>query len=89
MPGNHDNVFARLAFRRAGFFRHITPERHPYYEDDEIAVMGADTTRSFTIKDRGLRSVDVQYVSCTRHAVAEPVAKGADVFLTGHLHASL
>jgi 3',5'-cyclic AMP phosphodiesterase CpdA len=126
VPGNHDiplyNVLARLAFPRAGFFRHITPDRHPYYEDDEIAVMGADSTRSFTIKDGGLRPVDVRYLSCQltgaggarvrivvchhpfdsprgrigrltwprpdARAVAELVAKGADVFLTGHLHAS-
>ena len=55
VPGNHDiplyNVLARLAYPRAGFFRHITRERYPYYEDEEIAVMGADTTRSITIKN--------------------------------------
>jgi 3',5'-cyclic AMP phosphodiesterase CpdA len=126
VPGNHDiplyNVLARFAYPRAAFFGHITRERHPYYEDNEIAVMGADTTRSFTIKDGGLRPRDVQHlvsqltaaggervriVVChhpfdaprgrigqlTRprpdtRAVAELVAKGTDVFLTGHLHAS-
>ena len=66
VPGNHDiplyNVLARFAYPRAAFFRHITRDRHPYYEDDEIAVMGADTTRSFTIKDGGLRPPDVQHL---------------------------
>jgi len=126
VPGNHDiplfNVLARFAYPRSGFFRHITTERHPYYEDDEIAVMGVDTTRSFTIKDGGLHAGDVhrltsqlatagtarvRIVVCHHpfdaplghigrltwprpdiHAVATLVAEGADVFLTGHLHAS-
>jgi 3',5'-cyclic AMP phosphodiesterase CpdA len=126
VPGNHDvplfNVLARFVYPRSGFFRYITPERHPYYEDDEIAVMGADTTRSFTIKDGGLHARDVhrlasqlatagaarvRIVVCHHpfdaprghigrltwprpdvQAVATLVAKGADVFLTGHLHAS-
>jgi 3',5'-cyclic AMP phosphodiesterase CpdA len=126
VPGNHDiplyNVLARFAYPRADFFRHITRERHPYYEDEEIAVMGADTTRSFTIKDGGLRPLDVQQIASqltaagggrvrivvchhpfdaprgaigrltwprpTTRAIVELVSKGADVFLTGHLHAS-
>jgi 3',5'-cyclic AMP phosphodiesterase CpdA len=126
VPGNHDvplyNVVARFAYPRGGFVRNITRERHPYYEDDEIAVIGADTTRSFTIKDGGLRPLDVRHLASRltgagdarvrivvcHHpfdpprgrlgrltwprpdigAVAELVANGADVFLTGHLHAS-
>jgi 3',5'-cyclic AMP phosphodiesterase CpdA len=126
VPGNHDiplyNVLARFAYPRDGFSRNITHERHPYYEDDEIAVIGADTTRSFTIKDGGLRPLDVQHLASrltaaggarvrivvchhpfdpprghigrltwprpATGAVAELVAKGADVFLTGHLHTS-
>ena len=126
VPGNHDlplfNVLARFVYPRSGFFRYITRERHPYYEDDEIAVMGADTTRSLTIKDGGLHARDVhrlasqlaiagaarvRIVVCHHpfdapvghigrltwprpdtQAVARLVATGADVFLTGHLHAS-
>jgi 3',5'-cyclic AMP phosphodiesterase CpdA len=126
VPGNHDvplfNVLARFLYPRRGFFRHITRDRHPYYEDDEIAVMGADTTRSFTIKDGGLHARDVHHLASQlataggarvrivvchhpfdaplghlgrltwprpdMQAVATLVAKGADVFLTGHLHAS-
>lgn len=126
VPGNHDiplyNVLARFLYPRAGFFRHITSDRHPYYQDEEIAVMGADTTRSFTVKDGGLRRRDVdrlatqltaagehrvRIVVChhpfdaprtrigrltwprsEKRAVADLVARGADVFLTGHLHVS-
>jgi len=126
VPGNHDiplfNVLARFVYPRSGFLRHITRERHPYYEDEEIAVMGADTTRSFTIKDGGVHARDVhrlasqlaiagagrvRIIVCHHpfdaplghvgrltwprpdsQAVATLVAKGADVFLTGHLHAS-
>ncbi|HKH70018.1 MAG TPA: metallophosphoesterase [Vicinamibacterales bacterium] len=126
VPGNHDiplyNVLARFAYPRAAFYRHITRERHPYYEDEEIAVMGADTTRSITIKDGGLRPLDVQQLASqltaagggrvrivvchhpfdaprgaigrltwprpATRAVAELVSNGADILLTGHLHAS-
>jgi 3',5'-cyclic AMP phosphodiesterase CpdA len=76
VPGNHDiplyNVLARFAYPRAAFFHYITPDRHPYYDDDEIAVMGADTTRSFTIKDGGLRPLDVQ------HLVSQLTAAGSE-----------
>ena len=67
VPGNHDvplyNVAARFGDPLGGFRRHISDVRHPYFRDPEIAVVGADTTRSFTIKDGGLRPADVRRVS--------------------------
>jgi 3',5'-cyclic AMP phosphodiesterase CpdA len=124
VPGNHDvplyNVAARFGDPLGGFRRHITDVRYPSFHDPEIAVVGADTTRSFTIKDGGLRRADVRRLSAlldeapadavrvvvchhpfdrpaTRsgrwtlpapdaEAVNTLVARGADVFLTGHLH---
>ena len=124
VPGNHDvplyNVLARFGDPLWAFRRHITPVRHPSFQDEQIAVVGADTTRSFTISDGGLRPRDVQRVSSflegapasairivvchhpfdrprTRsgrwtwpapdaEAVNTLVARGADIFLTGHLH---
>ena len=63
VPGNHDvplyDVFARFARPLAAFRQHITRELWPIYEDEEVAVIGANTTRSFTIKDGGLRQSDV------------------------------
>ena len=124
VPGNHDvplyNVLARFGSPLAAFRRYITAERYPHYHDAEVVVAGASTTRSFTIKDGGLRAADVRQLAtlladapadavrvvvchhpfdrpATRSgrwtlpaadagAVDALVARGADVFLTGHLH---
>ena len=124
VPGNHDvplyNVLARFGDPLGAFHRHITAEAYPCFRDEEIAVVGANTTRSFTIKDGGLRPADVRQLSnvldgvgphivrivvCHHpfdppagrrgrwtapapdaEAVNTLVARGADIFLTGHLH---
>lgn len=124
VPGNHDvplyNLLARFGDPLGGFHRHITSVRHPHFHDSEVAVVGANTTRSFTIKDGGLRRGDVQQLSTLlgeaapdavrivvchhpfdppagrggrwtapapdAEAVNTLIARGADVFLTGHLH---
>lgn len=62
VPGNHDvplyNVFARFATPLRGFHKHVVRETAQFV-DDEVAVLGADTTRAFTIKDGGLTEHDV------------------------------
>ena len=67
VPGNHDvplwNVFARFADPLGGFRRYITADRYPAFTDEEVAVFGANTTRSFTVKDGGLRPDDVRHLS--------------------------
>lgn len=127
VPGNHDvplyDVLSRFGNPLGGFRRHITGERWPAYHDEEIAACGADTTRSFTIKDGGLRPTDVRRLAAwldglsphvvriviCHHPLDAPstttaqrltyprpdnaamttlVERGADVFLTGHLHLS-
>lgn len=124
VPGNHDvplyNVLARFGDPLRGFRNHITTARYPSFRDAQVAVVGANTTRSFTLKDGGLRPADVRHLSavldevppeCVRvivchhpfdaptgrrgrwtapapeaGAVNTLVARGADIFLTGHLH---
>jgi hypothetical protein len=124
VPGNHDvplyNVLARFVDPLGGFRRHITAVRYPCFRDSEIAVVGANTTRSFTIKDGGLRRGDVHHLSGLLGGADDPavrilvchhpfdrpssrsgrwtvpapdfdavdalVARGVDIFLTGHLH---
>jgi 3',5'-cyclic AMP phosphodiesterase CpdA len=124
VPGNHDvplyNVLARFGDPLGAFRRHITSVRYPSFRDAEIAVVGANTTRSFTIKDGGLRPRDVRHLALLldeaapdavrivvcHHPFDRPasrsgrwtlpapdaaavdtlVARGADIFLTGHLH---
>jgi 3',5'-cyclic AMP phosphodiesterase CpdA len=55
VPGNHDvplyNV-ARRAFTPLKRFRHyISAERHPFFGDDELAVLGINTARSATLSN--------------------------------------
>jgi 3',5'-cyclic AMP phosphodiesterase CpdA len=54
VPGNHDvplyNVYQRFVERLERYKRYITPELEPCYLDDEIAVLGTNTARSFTWK---------------------------------------
>jgi 3',5'-cyclic AMP phosphodiesterase CpdA len=67
VPGNHDvplyNVLARFGSPLQGFRAHITPDLVPFLRDDEIAMLGANTTRSFTIKDGGFRPRDLRTLS--------------------------
>ena len=79
VPGNHDvplyNVLARFGDPLGGFHRYITAERFPCVRDSEIVVVGANTTRSFTIQDGGLRRRDVQHLSAVLENVAAHMAK--------------
>jgi 3',5'-cyclic AMP phosphodiesterase CpdA len=55
VPGNHDvplyNVVARFGWPLANYTRFITDNLFPTFHDDEIAVAGVNTARSFTWKD--------------------------------------
>ena len=59
VPGNHDvplhNVFARFFSPLHKYRRHMTNDLQPAYVDEEIALIGTDTTRSFTIGGGGIR----------------------------------
>ena len=58
VPGNHDvplyNVFARFLAPLAGYRRFVADEVDPSFVDDEIAVVGINTARSFTWKGGGV-----------------------------------
>lgn len=55
VPGNHDiplhNVFSRFVHPLDKYRRHITQDLAPFFEDDEIAVLGVNTARSLTFKN--------------------------------------
>ena len=55
VPGNHDvplyNVFARFLAPLAGYRRIIASDVEPSFVDDEIAVLGVNTARSFAFKE--------------------------------------
>ncbi|HEV7402125.1 MAG TPA: metallophosphoesterase [Chthoniobacteraceae bacterium] len=55
VPGNHDvplwNVYARFFAPLKGYRRHITQDFMPTLLDEEVAVIGINTARSFTQKN--------------------------------------
>lgn len=55
VPGNHDvplrNPLARFGHPLAKYRRHISGELEPFFQDDEIAVLGLNTARSLTFKN--------------------------------------
>lgn len=55
IPGNHDiplyDVMRRFAAPLERYKRYISPDLCPWYEDDEVAILGLNTARSLTIKD--------------------------------------
>src|SRR5712692_2854847 len=54
VPGNHDvplhNLYARFRHALDAYREYINPDVDPFYSDSEIAVAGANTARSLTIK---------------------------------------
>lgn len=55
IPGNHDiplfDIFRRFLAPLTRYKKYISENLQPVFEDDEIAVMGINTARSFTWKD--------------------------------------
>lgn len=54
VPGNHDvplyNVFKRGLTPLSRFTRYIGRQLSPFYADDEVAVLGINTARAFSLK---------------------------------------
>jgi 3',5'-cyclic AMP phosphodiesterase CpdA len=65
VPGNHDiplyDVLRRFLAPRVRYRAIITPDLAPLYADDELAVVGIDTTQSFTFKHGRLRPEQVAH----------------------------
>ncbi len=66
VPGNHDvplyNVFQRVLSPLGKYQRIVTRDLAPEYIDDEIAVVGVNTARSFVWKDGSIGSGQVAHV---------------------------
>ena len=66
VPGNHDvplyDVAARFLDPLGGYRRFITRNLQPSYVDEHLLVLGANTTRSLTIKDGIFRARDLQRI---------------------------
>jgi 3',5'-cyclic AMP phosphodiesterase CpdA len=108
VPGNHDvplyNVFQRFFRPLEKFRRLVSDDPEPAFIDEEIAVLGVNTARSFVFKGGRVSEAQLARVrgridhldqALTRILVTHHPfdlsgnGRGADVLLSGHLHASL
>jgi 3',5'-cyclic AMP phosphodiesterase CpdA len=52
VPGNHDiplfSRFARLSYPLSNYLHYITPDLQPFFADDQLAILGINTARSWT-----------------------------------------
>ncbi len=75
VPGNHDiplyDVIRRFARPLARYRRYISNDLCPWFENDQLAVLGINTARSLTIKD-GRINVDQMKLIRERFADVEP-----------------
>ena len=69
VPGNHDiplyNVIARGLRPLSRFKRHFGNETEPFYADEEMAIAGLNTARSFSLKGGRINSMQTANV-CAR-----------------------
>jgi 3',5'-cyclic AMP phosphodiesterase CpdA len=66
VPGNHDvplyNVFDRFARPLDKYRKYITTDMRPYFEDEEISVLGVNTARSLTIKGGRINEEQIDWI---------------------------
>ena len=66
VPGNHDvplyNVLFRFTRPLVNFQRIVTEDLEPYYEDEELAVVGVNTARSLTFKRGRINARQVERI---------------------------
>ena len=74
VPGNHDvplyNVVSRWLVPLGNFRRYISKDLTPFYADDEIAILGINTARSWTFKN-GRINRDQVASGCARLALSD------------------
>jgi 3',5'-cyclic AMP phosphodiesterase CpdA len=79
VPGNHDiplyDVLRRFLSPLARFRRHIDSEAFPYYDDEEIAVIGINTARSLTFKGGRINREQVAEVERRFRGLPEAVTR--------------
>src|SRR4051794_31738382 len=75
VPGNHDlafyNFFQRAAVGLATYKRYITDDLQPEYQDDEIAILGANTSRLWPIRGGNLSSLQLEQLARDFAAISE------------------
>ncbi len=79
VPGNHDvplyNVFQRVLSPLGRYRRIVTRDLAPEFIDDEIAVVGVNTSRSFVWKDGSINSRQLAHVKARICTLPDRVVK--------------
>jgi 3',5'-cyclic AMP phosphodiesterase CpdA len=85
VPGNHDvplyNIYARFLQPLDKYKRFITNDLHPFYADEEIAVIGINTARSLTIKDGRVNKQQVAVIQSKMSGLSDEMLK---IIVTHH-----
>lgn len=79
VPGNHDiplyDVARRFLSPLTRFRRYIGPAVDPFYADDEVAILGLNTARSFTWKNGRISTEQIQRIGEAFRNVPARVSK--------------
>jgi hypothetical protein len=75
------NIFARTLKPLSKYRRYISKDLEPFYSDDEIAVLGINTTRSLTFKNGRLNRRQVDRTAARMDACAMNVTR---IIVTHH-----
>jgi 3',5'-cyclic AMP phosphodiesterase CpdA len=85
IPGNHDiplyDVLRRFAAPLARYKKYIGNDLCPWFEDDEVAILGLNTARSLTIKDG---RINHDQMAMLRKRFAEVESSKTRVIVTHH-----
>jgi 3',5'-cyclic AMP phosphodiesterase CpdA len=75
VPGNHDlafyNFFQRATVGLATYKKYITDDLQPEYQDDEIAILGANTSRIWPIRGGSLSSLQLEQLTRNFAAISD------------------
>jgi 3',5'-cyclic AMP phosphodiesterase CpdA len=85
VPGNHDmpfpNLFRRYMVGLDRYRRHISADLEPYWEDDELAVVGVNTARIHSLRGGSINSGQMERV---RHRMCPSAAGKTRILVTHH-----
>lgn len=85
VPGNHDvplwDVVSRFARPLRNYRRHLTPELAPFFHQEDLAVMGVNTARSWTFKNGRISWEQIEQIRARFAPLPERVFK---VLVTHH-----
>jgi len=85
IPGNHDvplyDVLRRFLTPLRRYRRYISHDLCPFYEDDEVAMLGINTARSLTIKDG---RINHDQMDMLRHRFAHVPRDKTRILVTHH-----